>query len=342
MLNLWIVTQASNRVGTGHLVESINLAQQAQAEGINVCLLINESAPKQLIEQVPCMYKTFRSIYKEAGSILNQLKSKNKSNNNVLLFNCRKIENKILELANKDFKTICIDETGNRKLDCNVVINPTPISNYHSYTSSVNNFKLYTGPEYMILSKKIAELHNKKRPIKGSIKTLTVCMGGIDRSATTIRMIDILAEWDSKVKKNILLGSGFLAIEEVYEKVRSLNNSNFHIFQNVENIEDIFSQSDIVFTAGGNVIYELACTGTLPVVLYEDPHEKENGLAFQKMGFGMCLSSGKKIKKTDIFSTLEFFNSPTARQAYSEKGKSIVDGQGCKRVINLIRKTVKI
>jgi spore coat polysaccharide biosynthesis predicted glycosyltransferase SpsG len=165
-------------------------------------------------------------------------------------------------------------------------------------------------------------------------------MGGIDRTGTTLKIIDSLAGWRKDIKKNIILGGGFLYIDEVRKKIKGLKGKNFRIYHNLPGIAGLLLESDFIFTAGGNTLYESACAGTPPIVLYEDEHEKENGLMFERHGFGYCLGKGLDITKSDILDAVKRFEDIKARQAHSSKGKGLVDGKGSYRILDIIERLV--
>ena len=54
------------------------------------------------------------------------------------------------------------------------------------------------------------------------------------------------------------------------------------------------SGADIVISAGGNTVFELACVGTPGFVLWEDSHEKIQGDVFEKEGVVINLGNGMK------------------------------------------------
>jgi spore coat polysaccharide biosynthesis predicted glycosyltransferase SpsG len=92
-------------------------------------------------------------------------------------------------------------------------------------------------------------------------------------------------------------------------------------------------EGDVGFTAGGNTLYELACVGTPALVLYEDDHEMEQGIEFQRNGFGVCLGRGVGVTKSRIWRELDKLEEPDVRETWSRKGRSVVDGQGVERVL---------
>lgn len=335
-LSLSIFTEASPQIGTGHLIESFNIAKFASSEGIKVNLWTAKNSPISLLSKAPCPYFVFNSLKSEEGRKIRELLIKEKCG--VALFNFRRISNEnILSLKFDGLNTVCIDEFGGQHLDCDVIINPLIVEKYHNYYSKNNCLKIYTGPQYLSLSPEFSELHKKQKIFNKEIETITISMGGIDRTGATLKIMDALYEWSDNAKKNVILGGGFLYNDEISKRIKAYEEKNFYIYYNVSNIESFFFESDIAFTAGGNTLYELACIGTPAITLYEDEHERENGLAFEERGFGYCLDKGTDVNKEDILNAVEMFRDIKKRETHSLKGKETVDGSGSWRILDIIK-----
>lgn len=334
-ISLAIFTEASAKIGTGHLRESLSLARLAQKRGFKVFLWVLRDSPRGILGNSTVSYRFFSSLNEEK-EIKAIKKSLAKISCDVLLFNFKIMSNKnITSLKFGQVKTVCIDELRRSNLECDVIINPTIVKRYCH--NSLKNTKIYVGPEYLSLAEKFAEFHHKSRNFGSRIKSISVSMGGFDMSGTTLKLIDILAKLNPDIKKNIVLGVGFPYLSDIRKKNIFLRNLNFTLYQNITNIESIFLKSDVVFTSGGNTLYELACLGTPAIVLYEDEHEKENSMAFEKHGFGFCLGKGTKVNKGEILKMLNRFNDVTIRNKHSLKGKEIVDGKGAERILEIIK-----
>lgn len=305
-----------------------------------VLLWVSDSAPPAILETFNVPYRTFQSLSfgTEAEKIRNELASEKCG---VALFNMRRIDNDILSrFRNDNLKLICIDELGGRHLDCDVIINPSIVSKYHNYSSGNQNIRIFTSPLYLSMSPEFMQAHKRDRDFRGEIQTVSVCMGGVDRTGATLRIMDALAHWKPAVRKNILLGGGFLHTREVYKKTAILKDHHFFIHQNISDIASLFLESDVAFTAGGNVLAELACLGTPAIVLYEDDHERENGIAFEALGFGFCVGAGIEATTEAIVNALQKYEDEALRRTHSPRGKELVDGKGAGRILDIIRELV--
>jgi spore coat polysaccharide biosynthesis predicted glycosyltransferase SpsG len=332
-----VFTECSEQIGTGHLVESINLAKVAPQKNLKASVWIPDTAPKSLLDKFPHRYNFFHSF--DSGTGADNIRSKlNKNGCKVILFNLRKISSEILSIFRyRDLKLICIDELGNRYLDCDAIINTSVVEKYRKYFTGNKEPRIYSGPEYLSMSPEFIKARLKEKTFNDEIRTVSVCMGGLDRTGVTLKIIDALSDWRPDVKKNIVLGAGSLYPDEAHNKITALKDKNFKVYHNVTYMASLLLESDVVFTAGGNTLYELACVGTPAIVLYEDEHEGENGMAFEKHGFGCCIGRGTDVNKDDILGALKKFEAADTREAHSAKGREIVDGKGSYRILDIIK-----
>lgn len=333
--NLAIFCEFSNSIGTGHLIESCNLAKLAQKMGFGVSLWVTDNTPAAILKKLSYAYNFFHSLECSAEVAKIHMKLA-KASHNKILFNFRKINNRILSLfKSPDWKLICIDELGRRRLACDAVINTSIVKKCHSYKNG--RLKIYAGPQYLTLAEDFSLMHARKKKISRTVKNISVCMGGLDKSRTTLKIIDALAEWKKNALKHIIIGGAASFLNEAKDKIKKLKGKNFRLYYNVGNIARIFAKSDIAFSAGGNVLYELACVGTPAIVLYESGHEKENALTFQRRGFGICLGQGVRQKKESIVSALRKLEDLQLRRRQSYTGKKIVDAKGSRRILDIVK-----
>jgi len=329
-----LLAESSIEIGTGHIVESINIARMAQQHGISVELWVNFETPAELLENLPCHVRIVESFSIDClHQIIQHLDHQQPT---AIITNFRQVTNAQIDiLYGDDRQLVCIDEWGNAKINCDAVINPSIVTEYHNYTSSKPGFCLFSGPEYLALSEEYKVLNQQSRQFESNIKQIVVSMGGTDRSGATLRIIDSLFEWRRDVTKHIVIGAGFVLEAELKEKL-NYKPDRIVLHQNLPSLAKLLAVCDIGFTAGGNTLYELACVGTPAIVLFEDPHEEKQGRAFEENGFGMCLGPSISTQSSHIYTALNLLESPEKRQAYSRQGQLLVDGGGTERILTSV------
>ena len=167
-------------------------------------------------------------------------------------------------------------------------------------------------------------------------------MGGVDRTGATLRIIKALQSIDN-TSKEIIIGNGFSHIDKLHNLLKKLNDSSFIFSQGVDDLGKRMSKADIVISAGGNTVYEMACVGTPGIVLWEDEHEYIQGKAFSEKGTLLCLGNGITTPIELISNSIKaLLKDVDQRKNMSQCGKKLVAFHGKKRIVEKLYKLFKI
>lgn len=331
-----LLAEAGPAIGTGHVVETLNLAGACNRIGLEPLVVVNTDTPEPLIARITsekCVVSDF-----SPGVLLGVGAELARRDVCLAVTNFRFLSNnQVAALADAGLRTVCVDQWGGKHLDCNAVINASLVDARHQYTSGHPDFELYAGPEYMILSPHYARSHEQSRGFNGPIRSITVSMGGVDRTEATLRIAHaLLGSGRRDLDTHIVAGAGAswtYGLERLMEK-NGLDRWTIH--RNMNDLASLFAASDVAFTAGGNTLYELACVGTPALVLYEDEHEQEQGLAFEAEGFGTYVGAGIAVESKQIAVALDRLDRPSVRRAQSDAGRRLVDGLGTNRICEIL------
>jgi len=333
------LAESSPQIGTGHIKESFSLIQRAQANGIATETWINGETPRGLLEQAPCQLYVVDGFSRERlGEIGAKLRGRGAR---LVVTNFRRVNNdQVRVLRDCGLRVACVDDLGNRHLDCDLIINPSIVTNYHRYSSNNPDFRLHAGPAYLMLAPEYQELHGIERHFAGPVHSIVVAMGGIDRPGTTVRIVESLLDWRQDVTCHIILGAGFKFSAELQSNLSAQEDGRFYIYENLPSLASMLFAADIGFTGGGNTLYEMACVGTPALVLFDEEHEGEQGKALQDQGSARCLGHGPHVPPEQIRQALEEFDDPQRRELSAKAGRSLVDGKGVERVFDLLMELV--
>lgn len=326
-----IVTEANERIASGHLFECIVCADYFQSHGLYTDLMVNKDMPFQLGQRIPNGYLTYqRNIQEEPDYLISCI---NRDLYQTVIFNLREINNGFLKNIKKKTNSclICIDEFGNRRLDADIIINPMIDENYWNYDTDA---KLYCGEQYLVLPLDLQEYHQKKKNIKKNIDTITISMGGVDCGNTTMKLAEWLPQIAGDINMNVVLGGGYLH-RDMLETVIA-GNDKVHIYQNISYLSRLFFESDLAICAGGNTLHELAVIGTPAIVVPSMPHEVKNGEAYQRKGFSLCGNNSFLFEKAELKELYETIKEEIVRRKMSYRGKMIADGKGFRRIYDIV------
>lgn len=335
-----IFTEANENVASGHLIECIVIARVLIQRGHHIFFWINQDIQDALKKRISFPYLEYNNNLIDNEQFYTGLEK-----SDIVIFNLRYIQNNFLNFL-KNYTNafiLCIDELGNRKLDCDIIINNMLDSKYHNYFISDSKNpkkKIFVGPKYLILPETFSEIRKKDKPICSDVHIITISMGGVDRCGATLKLTKILMKLFPKIQLNIILGGGFLYKKELDILLKG-NIKNITLYYNLPSLAEVFFQSDLVFCAGGNTLYELACLGTPALVIYSATHEKDTGKSFEELGFGKCLDDIHSINASDILEAVKLMDSKSYRQIQYQNGRKIVDGLGFQRITDIIEQCTK-
>ena len=329
-----IVTEANEKVATGHLIECVECAKECIRAGYEVSFWINDDMEACLKEKIPCTYQEYHLSIEEDDKVF--LKELQKIEPMAILFNLREIDGAFLEKINhnkpENTKTICIDEFGHRALIADVIINPMIDEFYWDYKES--SAALYCGAEYLVLPEELEELHNREKIISEKIKKIVITMGGVDPKNYTAELAEIIPCIFPDADVCIVLGGGNRHQEEIEKAVSEKDKVS--VKKNISDLPELIYEADIICCAGGNTLHEAACIGTPAVVLPSMPHEKRTAEYFEKQGYAMVADIDGDWK-SNIAGLLRQISQEEERRKRSRRGKAITDGLGGKRVVEIIR-----
>lgn len=210
-------------------------------------------------------------------------------------------------------------------------------------TNGTTNFLL--GASFFIFRQEFMAVSGVKRQLRNRISNILVSMGGSDPFNYTVKVVDALADLDRpRLCLKVVAGTGFAsAVKGEIANILENSKCNYEIISRTNNMARLLLWSDLVITSSGLTVYEAAVTGTPGIVFSQyDYHEKMMD-SFSKAGTFLHLGYGAKIDKKAIVDTIERLSDDSVlRSKMSENGKKLVDGKGVNRVISSIPKELMI
>lgn len=328
-----LVTEANDRVATGHLMECIVCADELLSAGYNISFWINRDAPVGLKERIPCGFQEYcGSVEEDDLGVIAELTTLNPC---AIVFNLRKISNmfvlKVRGSASKNTKIICVDEFGNRDLQADIIVNPMVDPYYWNYGTS--GAKLYSGAQYLMLEKELDVLHKKEKKIAEEILSIVISMGGVDPKGYTLDLLSLVPGYFPDTVIKVVIGAGNPKSETIMNAKSAI--AQVEIFKNISNLSKMMYEADLVFCAGGNTLYEAACVGTPAIVLPSMPHENRTAMVFERSDFCRVIRTEQALK-TELSEIVKEISPHHKREQMSQNGKRIVDGLGRLRMVNII------
>ncbi len=327
MSGLLVIAEAGGAAGTGHLCETLAIGAPLRAQGVQLKPAVTQHAPRALCDRWPESVTRMADLEPSTlAAIAQQAVAEGVC---AAILNVQRPRQAQLQaLRAEGLRVACINELGPDELTCDLQIRPSP-------APCVADATVYAGLDYLPLAAEYAQAHRKRRVIDGPIRSLVVSLGGIDRTDATRHVVRILATWPSQAPRHIVVGSGYTHAEPLQRLIDSLPG-RWRLHRDVPCLADLLAHADVGLTAGGNTLAELACVGTPALILFEDPHEAEQGRAFERTGFGRCLGQGAAIESSWLLHALAELEDPGRRRTQCAAGTRLVDGDGAARISRLV------
>jgi len=349
----------SHRLGVGHIMRCLALAQGLEETGVRPVFVIRDYEPEitELIQQYGYDVETIAqdSSFPEDAFLTSEFASQHGvkliltdlSNANALA-NLDEYGRYLETLKATGKFLITIDGLGEDSIStkmpfpCDIVIIPyygAENRNYKFYSST----KSLLGPAYFIFRKEFIEAAKASRVMKEDAQNILVTIGGSDPLNLTVKVARALDRLSvTSLNLRIVIGPGFAdSVRQELERTLKGFKGNYELIMESNNLADLMLWADLAITGGGLTKYETAVSGTPSIVISQDEHQLEPTKEFERCGTILHLGLGSKVDDVDIAKAVEKLLADDALRAeMSEKGWNLVDGKGIERVISEIPQEV--
>jgi UDP-2,4-diacetamido-2,4,6-trideoxy-beta-L-altropyranose hydrolase len=230
-------------------------------------------------------------------------------------------------------KLIVIDDLADRKHWCNILLDQTFGRQQEDYSAlTPEGCELLLGSQYALLRPEFSKwrAYSLERRSKPKFKQLLINMGGVDVHNVTENILEELKTCNLPNDINIIVVMGGLTphLESVKSKVNALPYKT-EVKVDVDNMAEIMANSDIAIGAAGSTTWERCCLGlpTIQVVIAENQNTIAESLA--RNNAIKLLQDIKELSRTisDVTSWMT---------SVSDIARQISDGSGVMRVVNVI------
>lgn len=234
-------------------------------------------------------------------------------------------------------KIFVIDDIADRCHDCDVLLD----QNLHAemetrYAGRVPpHCQLLLGPRYALLREEFRQLHEQVTPRNGTAKRILVFLGGVDIDNYTARVIEVLAHLGrDDLSVEVVIGAQHPHRSEIDAACRTYG---FRCHVQTTRMAELMASSDLAIGAGGSSSWERCCLGlpSISVSLAANQFDIAQSLDHA----GACLFLGKQSAATPEKmqkALLGLCANPKRLTEMSEKAFSLVDGLGAHRVRDVV------
>jgi UDP-2,4-diacetamido-2,4,6-trideoxy-beta-L-altropyranose hydrolase len=364
-LKVVIRTDASLRIGTGHVMRCLTLAKALVEKGVEVSFICREHQGN-LINKIEIegfkVYSltTIKNTQPEPSetSIEPQLAHSEwlGVSQQQDASDCRSILDRIQpdwlivdhyaldkhwQEALKPYykKLMVIDDLGDREHLCDLLLDQNYGATAAKYQHLVpSHCQILAGTDYSLLRPEFARWRDyslNRRKDNNTVENILITMGGVDPDNYTGKILTQIGKVPLAEKAKIIIVMGATAphLQTVQQQAAAMP-FDIEIKTNVTNMAEIMANADLAIGAAGSTTWERCCLGlpTIQLVIAENQRK-----------IALTLANDSVVKLMDDVEQLPGLvqSSSQWQAATSLKSSRLTDGLGCKSVVNELLEKVK-
>lgn len=312
---------ASNLIGTGHLVEIVTihdgLSQEMDFQAL-ACINESELAHQRLSEAGinDFQYIPPGSEVEEIGLLGKLYKD---ADIDIVILNLLDRSPDYYTAINNIFKhsIVILDNSDRVDIEADVCINFSITQQPDFYKHSIRT-EYWVGPEFFPFSRFVREKKKEMRSIAEQVETIFVNQGGTDPFGLTAKTLRALIKSDVQARTIVVVGGGLTARH--YDELDNLKKGLRSVFEFYKDVSqqqmiELMAESDMAIAAAGNTLYELTALGVPTLVISHHQRQDYVARAFERAGAARSLGIGEFVSEEGISdAVIEFMNNYSLRQ----------------------------
>jgi len=344
-MNLFIRADANSKIGTGHVMRCIALAQAWCDEG-GVATFITHCENKLLSEKI--QKEGFKIISidhvcpdsADLAKTIAILKNENTDQKKWLVLDGYHFTSEYQKaIREAGYCLLVIDDMNHLPhYYANILLNQNIHAPELNYSCNADT-KLLLGTSYTLIRKEFLRYRDLKRNIPERAKNIFVFLGGADSNNVTLKIIEALKIIDlNDITVKIIVGPAN-PYQEMLHKILETANFKSELLKNPVNLPELMAWADLAISAGGSTCWEFALLGLPNIVIVVAKNQIQIAESLSDKGIVCNMGWYEMISSNSIAACIEnTINDITLRKTMSKKSENFIDGEGSRRVVQKIKR----
>ncbi|OIO54318.1 UDP-2,4-diacetamido-2,4,6-trideoxy-beta-L-altropyranose hydrolase [Candidatus Peregrinibacteria bacterium CG1_02_54_53] len=339
-MKLLFRTDGNATIGLGHVMRCLALAQAAREAGHSSIFVMtpNEEKISDRLQEEHC---TVISMKARPGSREDATETANLAREHgadwIIVDGYQFDGDYQKAIREGDVPLLFIDDYGHAKqYAADIILNQNFYAEEMEYQSDGISPQLLLGPQYALLRQEFVQWKRHDRLITEEATKILISMGGADAENTTGRILQCLQNLDRTGLEITIVSGAANPHKKLLEKAAVISRHPTHLLFNVTNMAALMAEADIGISAGGSTCYELLYMG-LPAIVFITADNQERNVHALERGHAIVGAGRNADTLTHLLKSL--LSDQSKRGALSMKGRGIVDGLGCSRVLSAMQLT---
>lgn len=342
--HLIIRADASTRMGTGHLMRCLALAQAWKDTGGKVTFITachSEHLLQRLQEEGFDIHLLGRPYPDPSDWDLTKDILASHPNTWVVLDGYHFDEAYQQQVKETGYKLMVIDDMAHLKhYYADIVLNQNLHAEQLHYSCEPYT-RLLLSTHYVLLRREFLDWRGWKREIPEVARRVLVTLGGGDPDNHTLKVIQALQKIAMPDLEAIVVIGVSNPHAGVLEQTVKQSCIPIRLVQNAKNMPELIAWADVAVSAAGTTIWELLFFGTPSLVLISAGNQRYVAEQIGSEGIGESLGSVETLSVDTLAETIaRLLRGHVLRAQMSKRGKKLVDGDGVARIISEIHREV--
>ncbi|MBU0766656.1 UDP-2,4-diacetamido-2,4,6-trideoxy-beta-L-altropyranose hydrolase [Patescibacteria group bacterium] len=331
-MNILFRSDASPKIGTGHVMRCLALAQALQktdGQSVFITSKITPSLADRLKKNNCEVVALSATPYGQEDAEEVAKKAKDIGAQWIIVDGYSFDADYQQHLKEQNLKILFIDDYGHAKYySSDIILNQNIYASDIFYKSREVSTKLLLGTRYALLRQEFVSAH-KKRKIQDTASKILVTFGGADSENITGMVIEALRNLEN-VEVRVVVGGTNPHLKVLQD---ACNKASMEVVIDASNMHELMTWADLAITSGGTTCYELAYMGLPMMIMIISDNQKAVAEGIEAAGAGINLGHHTKISHHVLAKTLrQLLNNRSEREDMSSAGIRLVDGHGAARV----------
>ncbi|MGD8272826.1 MAG: UDP-2,4-diacetamido-2,4,6-trideoxy-beta-L-altropyranose hydrolase [Desulfobacterales bacterium] len=335
--NLIIRADGNARIGSGHLMRCLTLAQGWRSKGGKVTFITacNNHAFLRRLYQEEFQVVKLREPYPNTGDWRITSKILSDIPDGWVVLDGYHFDSKYhCQIQETSHRLLVIDDSNHLDIyHANILLNPNINAENLHYTHEPYTRPLL-GTRYFQLRSEFLKWRNWRRSIPRLARKVLVTLGGGDADNQTLKSIQAIQESEVEgLEATVVIGPDNPNFEELNSAACG-SKLPMRLISNAENMSELMAWADLAISAGGSTCCELAFMGMPVLVITIAENQRTVAEGLDQEGAVVNLGWYADITPTHISRKLSVLaKDKDLRAAMSKRGRALVDGRGNERVL---------
>jgi UDP-2,4-diacetamido-2,4,6-trideoxy-beta-L-altropyranose hydrolase len=335
---LLIRADSTTRIGTGHVMRCVALAQAWQDRGGEVLLLTAQLSPA-LQQRLEAQAIHLHSLAVAPGSPDDAARTIDLARQHDSAwvvtdgyhFDAAYQE----QIKGAGLRLLSIDDYGTTShYVADLVLNQNISATESLYANRAAATRLLLGTRYVLLRREFRDWRGWQREIPVCVRRVLVTLGGADPDNVTLKVIQALQQRDDAQQEAVVLVGASNPHYDALQHAARAGNRFISLQRNITNMPEMIARADMVISAGGSTCWELAFLGAPMITLVLADNQQPIAEHLHRQGGAHSLGWHTDVTASAIAEALQALaENPEARAEMSRKGRDLVDGRGAERVV---------